>query len=886
MAAAAPPDMTAGEMPDLKAGKFNRTINLGATGLRGWMYYENPANTLQSRQILVVEVDPGSPGDGKVEPNDVILGASGDGSRPEPFAADARRSLAAAIAAAEARDPAILRLLAWRDGKTGVAEITLRTMGAYSKTAPYDCPKSAKILEEGLAYHFENEKSGSYSFGALPLIASGNPAYLGRLEQEAHALIPSEEQRRHMLSDEPINQDGKPGWKLGYELVFLAEYYLATRDTEILPAVEAYAVQIAKNHSMFGTLGHRMGDKNPDGSNNGPMGGHYGAVNSAAMPCFLGLVLASKCGLDHPEIAAGIKRCNTFYGFFAGRGTIPYGEHTPDPGHNGNGKSGKAALCFMLQPDRAEEGKFFAKMSVASAGERELGHTGPYFSYLWSPLGANIGGPLAMSEHFRRISWYLDLDRRWDGGFDFNNLYGEGPHSGAQYHNFPMSTAALLVYAAPKQTLLITGREIEKDRWLTAKEVAEAAAADDYQPKDRDYDELVKDLASWSPKVRDQAAKTIGGRKLSTSEIRRLQEIAGNTASPAGARSSACLALGMLRHGDSAPVLAKLLTDPDGMVRYASAEALRYLPDQDRRSVLDEILRATASTAKPLFPIDPNDPLHFAHGRLAVLLFYSGNAYGPKGILHNSLEGVDRELLYPAIRAVASTPIGMSRSTLQKTYQNLTKEDVLALSDAIIDSVRLRAPSDRMFSSGVRSGGLEVLARHRIAEAIPAGLLFSMDDGKGTKSFLEVVKSYGTAVTTIDHQPNVIEFLEMDFNKGAEGVADAIAAIRSDTTTQPILHLKHIDSVTAGSPVLLLPKASTPLRVVANNQMKGENIFTWSKLEGPGEVTFSENGNAAAAQTTATFQPVPGKYKLQITMTDEHGLTSVSETVSIQVRGR
>lgn len=645
-------------------------------------------------------------------------------------------------------------------------------------------------------------------------------------------------------------------------------------------------MHIAKNHSMFGTLGHRMGDKHPDGRNNGPMGGHYGAVNSAAMPCFLGLVLASKCGLDHPEIAAGIARCNAFYGFYAGRGTIPYGEHAPDPNHNGNGKSGTAALCFILQSDRAEEGRFFAKMSVASTGEREIGHTGPYFSYLWSPLGANAGGPLAMAAHFRRIAWHLDLCRRWDGGFAFNNLYGEGPYTGTSYNGFPMSTAALLTYAAPKRSLSITGRGIDRKLWLSAQDVAEAEAADDYQPQNREFADLLQDLGNWSPKVRDLAAKNIGTRKPDDSQLLRLQETAGNASSSSGIRAAACMALGKLRHGDSAGLLARLLTDPDSMVRYFSAEALRYLPEPARRSVLDEILRATAVTAKPLLPIDPDDPLHFAHGRLAMLLFYSWTAYGPKGILHNNLDGVDRELLYPAIRAVASNPIGLSRSTLQNVYQDLTKEDVVALADVIIDSVILRAPSDRMFSSGVRSGGFEVLARHRIAEGIPAGVLFTMDDPKGFKPLLDALASYGGAVETVNHQPDAVRFLEMNSNKNIAGVAELLAAIRADHNPQPVMHLKRIHRITAGSSVLRPPDLTTPLRVESHSHLQGDSVITWRKLEGPGNVIFRQNGNAAAAQTTATFETTPGTYLLEASMTDPRGLTSVAETLSVEVRGR
>ena len=32
----------------------------------------------------------------------------------------------------------------------------------------------------------------------------------------------------------------------------------------VLPAIEAYAVNIAKNHSLFGTVGHIFADKNPE----------------------------------------------------------------------------------------------------------------------------------------------------------------------------------------------------------------------------------------------------------------------------------------------------------------------------------------------------------------------------------------------------------------------------------------------------------------------------------------------------------------------------------------------------------------------------------------------------------------------------------------------
>ena len=72
-----PPDLTQGATVDRKL-----TYNLGATGLRGWIYTK-PATyldslqgrtTAASRQILVTHVGAKSPADGVMQVDDVILG--------------------------------------------------------------------------------------------------------------------------------------------------------------------------------------------------------------------------------------------------------------------------------------------------------------------------------------------------------------------------------------------------------------------------------------------------------------------------------------------------------------------------------------------------------------------------------------------------------------------------------------------------------------------------------------------------------------------------------------------------------------------------------------------------------------------------------------------
>lgn len=470
-----PPDLTNGGVPN-----NTRTINLGPTGMRGWVYHAGSGgSTSLSRQILVTAVDTESPAHGVLAANDVILGADGTGAAPMPFSSDARRGLGLAIAAAEARNPATLALLSWSAGITSTVQITLTHLGAYSATAPYNCPKSSQLLTTGAQRVFELETSGRYSLGALTLLATGNPAYVSRVRSEARALVPNATTRAQMMSD-ARDASSQITWSRGHTLVFLCEYYLAsgtsaaTRDADVLPGIEAIAVNIAKNSSLFGTVGHIYAEKNADGSPNGPMGGVYGPVNSTGMPCFLGLLLAQKCGLTNPEIQPAINRASLFFASYSGRGSIPYGEHEPSPSHENNGKSGLAALCFALQDHRAAQTKFFAQMATASATERESGHTGAFFNYLWAPLGAAVGGEAAATEHFKRISWRLDLARRWNGEFVYDCLNGEGPVNGAPYYDFRMSTAALLVYALPLRKLHITGRDHDTARFLSAADVTEA----------------------------------------------------------------------------------------------------------------------------------------------------------------------------------------------------------------------------------------------------------------------------------------------------------------------------------------------------------------------------------------------------------------------------
>ena len=226
------------------------------------------------------------------------------------------------------------------------------------------------------------------------------------------------------------------------------------------------------------------------------------------------------------------------------------------------------------------------------------------------------------------------------------------------------------------------------------------------------------------------AAEELGTRTAEHSTILPTLISIANDTNAGEQRVGACFALGEVGDGSAAATLAALLDDADMEIRFASAEAMRDLPTADKLAHIDTILAVTASTATPLLPLNAEDPLHLAHHRLCMLLFYSGKAYGTKGVIYGDrLDGINRSLLYPAIEAVAAHPLGQARSTLAETYRNMTQADVEAVAGALVDSVKYAAPADMMFGDSVREGGLDALESFNYAEGVPLSIIFMQDDG-------------------------------------------------------------------------------------------------------------------------------------------------------------
>ncbi|MBC8871612.1 MAG: HEAT repeat domain-containing protein [Planctomycetes bacterium] len=746
IAAAARPATTAN--PDFTQGDkipegANHDWTLGATGARGWMFSDRLVTT-DARQIAITEVEKNSPADGILAVGDVILGVGG-----KPFSYDPRTELGKALTTAESEaGSGNLSLIRWRAGKTENVVVKLPVLGTYSATAPYDCPKSQRILEQGcnalalrIADPSYRQNPITRSLNALALLASGDPEYLPLVKKEAQ-----------WAAD--YSADSFQTWYYGYVIMLLSEYVMETGDDSVMPGLRRLALEAANGQSIVGSWGHRFA--RPDGR----LGG-YGMMNSPGLPLTISLILAREAGVDDPKLGEAIEKSARLIRFYIGKGAVPYGDHHPwIETHEDNGKCGMASVMFNLLGE-AEGAEFFSRMSVASHGpERDTGHTGNFFNILWSLPGVAQSGPHATGAWMQEFgAWYFDLARRWDGTF-----LHQGPpqlrHD--SYGNWDCTGGYLLAYAMPLKKIYLTGRRESSFPQIDAS-VAQSLINDGrgWSNKDRNsaYDELgteqlVTHLSSWSPTVRERAAMALGRREDDvTAHLIRLLD-----APDFHTRYGACQAIKMQRQRGAAavPALVKAFRSDDLWLRILAADALAGIGEPAKAAVPDMLVRLTKSDPK-------NDPRNMEQRYLCFALF---NQRG--GLLGRSLEGVDRESLYAAVRAGLCNEDGRARGSIGSVYRNLSYEEIEPLLPAICHAVVEPAPSGIMFADGIRLEGLRLLAKHRVKEGIGACVTYTRTQNpwaseKRTPELMKILLGYGAhAKSTTAELEQIADYFEND----------------------------------------------------------------------------------------------------------------------------
>jgi hypothetical protein len=739
MARAAAPK-TALRMPDFTKGDVipadaKHDWNLGATGLRGWMFFDRLVTT-DARQISITKVEKGSPADGKIAVGDVILGVNG-----KAFAKDPRSEWGKALTISEALPGGEFRVTRWRAGKTEEVVLKLPVLGSYSATAPYDCKKSALILEQGCKALAASMNDTRYkpnpivrSLNALALLASGDAKYEALVKREAEWAA-------------AFTTDGFQTWYYGYVMMFLAEYQMATKDDRVLPGLRRLALEAAKGQSAVGSWGHKFAQ--PDGRLSG-----YGMMNSPGVPLTTAMIMARAAGLKDPALDEAIERSAKLLRFYIGKGSIPYGDHTAwTQTHDDNGKNGMVATMFQLLGED-EGAEFFSRMSVASHGaERDTGHTGNFFNVLWAMPGVSLSGPQATGAWMQEFGqWYFDLARRWDGTFVH---LGPPEAKNDSYAGWDATGAYLLAYAMPLKKIYLTGKRASIAKPLDATSAASLIAdGRGWSNKDRTshYDamgekDLLDRLGSWSPTVRERAAQALSRRKPFP-----LESVIAMLGSPQlEARYGACEALALFKES-AAPAVPKLMQafhDKDLWMRVCAAKALAAIGQPAMNAVPALLERMAVGATK-------EDPRAMEQRYLCSALFGT--------MLKRSLDGVDRDLLRKAVVAGLQNQDGRARGEIGGVYQQLSYEDIKPLLPAIREAIVTQAPSGEMFASGIRLSGVELLAKHRIREGMTLCLQVMEIDKWGKKDrigrCLKIMAMYGGAAKPMLPQ---LRQLEKDF---------------------------------------------------------------------------------------------------------------------------
>lgn len=408
-------------------------------------------------------------------------------------------------------------------------ELKVNVFPAYTDTAPYNCPKTQKILEDAwkvLESRFvvDPKKPGSGRGGileAMALVASGKPEH----RKLVHEWVRSKN-CPWQPPTEPIGARFEPGykgyngmqtWHHGFIGLQCALYYDATGDDYVLPALRKYAIEAAMGQSKAGSWGHTFAFPSFNGGKFHEMNPGYGALNAAGNRCFFLVAFAQKLGIKHPEIDLAVSRAHRFFGSYVDQGAIPYGDHQAAGTDDSNGKNAGTAFAMKLIGDNYSA-KYFSMMSAHASFTPRGGHAHDYHTQ-WSSWGATISGPEIRTMAERNMRWRRTLCRMYDGSFIYHS-----PSEKYSTLRDPTATEVFNQVVIHKQTY-ISGKDADESLFLTERDKKHMLASaygqfnNDYLKNlagkpwpERSTEELFDLLDIFMPKTRVAVAAELAKR--------------------------------------------------------------------------------------------------------------------------------------------------------------------------------------------------------------------------------------------------------------------------------------------------------------------------------------------------------------------------------------
>jgi hypothetical protein len=295
-------------------------------------------------------------------------------------------------------------------------------------------------------------------------------------------------------------------------------------------------------------------------------------------------------------------------------------------------------------------------------------------------------------------------------------------------------------------------------------------------------------LQSWSPVVRERAAMALGRRK--NVPIAPLVEMQGSPNLDARYGASQAITFLRDRGAPAVEVLGKSLLHEDLWLRIKSADALAAIgkPASNTVPQLLEIMARVDATG---------DPRGMQQRYLSFALF------NREGMLGRSLDGVNREALYKAVRAGLKNEDGRARSSIGSVYGHISLDEVRPLLPAIYEAIMQPAPSGEMFADEIRLEGLRVLTKHHVEEGITACVKYTREQNPWaseirTPEIMKILLSYGThakaVIPELTRIANYFEKEEPDFprqlmRQKAKTVRETIAFIEASTNSPSLIRL-------------------------------------------------------------------------------------------------
>lgn len=572
--------------------------HIGATGIEARIY--------RGLVVKVESVMEDSPAAGKFAKGEILTGVNGvDLEGKNPFVV-----FGEALTRAEATDGKLVFDLRSAEGESARQQLVeIPVLGPYSETWPLDCPKSDKIVRDAAEFFAQaqwlKDKGMPGALTALFLLSTGDDQYLPAVKAYLDAF------------PEDVEKIGDHTWNNGYNGIVAGEYYLRTGDKSVLPILQFYADD-AERRQFFGVAWKHWGTViNP----------RYvagGLMNPASTQVLTTLLLAKECGLDVDEDTL-LGSLRYFYRF-AGKGTVPYGDHRGEGGLGSNGKDGMVAAAMQVALGSSGDTTIYEKARDHLALSMMTSYPGLVVGHgdngrgdaIWRSLVTHFMKDLRPEQYreaMDRLKWWHDLSRLPNGALEFGTLQWGAGDLGSSGAGVGLS------YTAPRKTLRITGApptqysvdyELPEQLWGTEADLAFHKI--DHHPKYYDYggDEpshvpywtfgSAYRAPKWDPEVhtREKMLKNVYHRRY----MIRAQA------------AKAMLKMGYVED------LEKLLDDPDPRVRRAGIDGLidyRYWFSMGKNPVKTEQFTPGMLQAVRRILSDPEESWWLVDGALMLL---------------------------------------------------------------------------------------------------------------------------------------------------------------------------------------------------------------------------------------------------------------------------